>query len=170
MDRANAVLVMEEPRGPSQMIEIIVNRAGQNRIQFPEVQNLKSLTTQTIVIKGMRLITADVLTNGPISGAVNAPESELAKISLIIYCEGWEKAQYLPIQLLTDTTFAGSVFPHRYAGTKFNDWQNVDWSKTYLFYSNGTSSVASPDAPYCVLLDIEYIKLNGQNQEIVGPS
>lgn len=168
MDRANAVLVMEEPRGPSQLIEIIVNRSGQSRIQFPEVQNLKSLTTQTIIIKGMRLVTADVLTNGVISGNVNAPETELQKISLVIYCEGWEKAQFLPIQFLNDTTFAGSTFPHRYAGTKFNDWQNVDWSKTYLLYSNGTSSIA--ETPYCVMLDVEYIKLNGQNQEIIGPS
>lgn len=165
------VFVQQEPRGPSQLIEVPVPSSGKQRIAFPDIQQLRSLTTQRIIIKGIRLITKDVLTNGPVTGNVNAPDTELVKISLVLYCEGWEKAQFIPVLVLNDVTFVGAggqAFPNRYHATRFNNWENVDWSKSYMQYSNGTSSVA--DTPYCVMFDVEYIKLDANGKLIVGPS
>lgn len=164
----SVILVQDEPRGPSQLIEVPVTVA-QSRIPFPDIQQLRSLVKQNIIIKQMRLITADVLTNGVITGFVNAPASELQKITLLIYCEGWEKGQYIPILTLNDTTYAASLYPHRYHETRFNNWQNVDWSKSYLQYANGTVAVPG-DAGYCVMLDVQYLKFDAQGKEIIGPS
>lgn len=161
------ILVQEEPRGPSQLIEIPVTN-GKGKVTFPDVQQLRSQANQVIVIKAIRLITIDLLTNGVITGFVNAPIAELQKMSLVIYCEGWEKAQYLPILELNDTTVPGGTAPHRYHQTRFNNWQNVDWSKTFIQFSNGTTS--STDDGYVVMLDVEYIKLDASNSEIIGPS
>lgn len=156
MSQDRVVLVQEEPRGPSQLIEVPVTTVGVNQVQFPDIQQLRSDQTQQIVIKKMRLITGDVLTNGIISGAVNAPVTELQKIALIIYCEGWEKGQLIPVLTLNDMTFAGSAFPHNYQpGMGFNNWKSVDWSKSKLVWANGTASVG---APYVVMFDVVYTR------------
>lgn len=165
MDRIT--LVQDEPRGPSQLIEVQVTANGRQRVPFPDVDQLRSTGTQRIIVKQIRLIPDYVLSNGPISGSVTAPVTELQKISLVIYCEGWEKAQYLPLLILNDMSDDVGGTPHRYAPTNFDNWVNVDWSKTYLQYSNGTLSAG---APYCVLFDVVYIKLNNQGAEIIGPS
>jgi len=167
MARNQIILVQEEPRGPSQLIEVIVPANGRGNVPFPDVQQLRSLTTQRIIIKAMRLITADVLVRGPLTGNVTAPVAELQKISLVLYCEGWQKAVYLPILVLNDMTLPAGAIPHRYHQTRFNNWENVDWSKSFLQFSNGT---VSANAPYAVLLDVEYIKLDASGLEIIGPS
>lgn len=162
------VFIKEEPRGPSQLIEVKVPANGTFSVEFPDVQQLRSQSDQRIIVKGIRLITADVLTNGVISGNANAPTAELKKIVMVIYCEGWEKAFNMPILPLNDVNLPGGAFPHRYNATKFDDWENVDWSKTKLVYANGTGG--SANAPYSVIFDVEYIKLNAQGGEIIGPS
>jgi len=62
---------------------------------------------------------------------------------------------------------SGGTFPARYQSTKFDNWENVDWSKTFLQYSNGTSSAGTP---YCVMFDVEYVKFDATGKEIIGPS
>lgn len=165
MDRV--ILVQEEPRGPSQLIEVLVSTNNRGRVPFPDIDQLRSTGTQRIIIKQMRLITDDILTNAPVSGFTTAPVAELQKISLVLYCEGWEKAYFLPVLTLNDTSVSGGTNPHRYQPTRFNDWVNVDWSKSYLQYSNTTLSA---NAPYAVMFDVLYTKLNNQGQEIIGPS
>lgn len=167
MARDTIILVQDEPRGPSQLVEVVVPVNGRGSVVFPDIQQLRSLTTQRIVIKAMRVITDDVLTNGPLTGNPTAPVAELQKMSLIIYCEGWQKAQYLPILTLNDMAQPTSAASHRYHQTRFNNWENVDWSKTLLQFSNGTVSAG---APYVVLIDVEYIKLDASGKEIIGPS
>jgi hypothetical protein len=162
------ILVQDEPRGPSQLIEVPVTVA-QSRIPFPDIQQLRSLVNQNIIIKQMRLITLDVLTNGVITGFANAPVAELQKITLLLYCEGWEKGQYIPILTLNDCNVDGGTFPHRYHETRFNNWQNVDWSKSYLQYANGTTAAPGEDG-YCVMLDVQYLKFDSQGKEIIRPS
>lgn len=162
MDK-NLIFLQDEPRGPSQLVEVQVAQAGQQRVNFPDQAQLRSTQSQKIVIKAIRLITPDVLTNAPLSGNVNAPVTELQKISLVIYCEGWEKAQYIPILTLNDMSLTGGLAPNAQSMTKFNDWVNVDWPKCFLQYSNGTVSAG---VPYSVLLDVLYIKLDAQNNEI----
>jgi hypothetical protein len=163
----NMMLVQEEPRGPSQLIEIPVNANGLQKIVLPDVQQLRSQVGQVIIVKAIRLIPPAVLTNAPTIGGVNAPLTELVKISLVVYCEGWEKAQLIPILTLCDQFIEGSGTPYREKTTRFNNWRNVDWSKSYLQYSNGTPTAGTP---YSVLLEVEYIKLDAQGHEIIGPS
>ena len=159
------ILVQDEPRGPSVIIEIPVNINGSQRVPLPDVQQLRSTTTLKIVLKGLRLIPSAVLPNGVISPAVNAPDSELAKMTLTIYAEGWEKGQTIPMLTLND--FQNTVLPNRFNPTRFDNWINVDWPKSYIQFANGTSAVG---APYVVLLDCEYVRLNADNTIVVGPS
>lgn len=157
------VIVQEEPRGPSVLIEVNVNNNGSQRIPFPDISQLRSTTELKIVIKGLRLISSAVLTNGVISNNVTAPDAELQKMALTIYAEGWEKGQTIPI--LTFNDFINTIIPSRFKPTKFDNWINVDWPKSYIQYANGTVSAG---APYVVMLDCEYVRLNAQNIIVTG--
>lgn len=161
------ILLKEEPRGPSQLVEVNVLTAGLQRVTFPDVSQLRSTTNQKVIIKGIRVITPEVLTNAPVSGNVTAPITELQKMTLVIYCEGWEKAQFLPILTLNDMHTEGGSAPHRYAQTNFDNWENVSWDKTYIQFANGTLSAGTP---YTVLIDVLYVKYNALGHEIKGPS
>lgn len=166
------VLVQEEPRGPSQLVEIDVTTNGLAKVVFPDVANLRNQEDQIIIIKKIQPITDTVLTNGPISGNPVAPLTELQKISLVLYCEGWEKGQMIPILSLNSMFTEGSGIPYRMTPVKFDSWRNLDWNKSYLQYSNGTVIAG---APYTVLFDVEYVKLRkdpatGNLVEIVGPN
>lgn len=161
------VLVQDEPRGPSVLIEVNVPNNGSQRVPFPDISQLRSTAYQSIVIKGLRLITNEVLTNGIISANVTAPATELAKMAITIYAEGWEKGQTIPILTLNDMVFTTGAIPYRENPTRFDNWVNVDWPKSYIQYANGTLSAG---APYVVLLDCEYVRLDAQGQLIQGPS
>lgn len=161
------VIVQAEPRGPSVLIEIPVTTNGVQRVPLPDVAQLRSTTTQAIIIKGFRLIPPEILTNGVISGSVNAPVTELQKMTLTLYSEGWEKGQTIPLLTMNDFAFATGSAPFRFNPTKFDNWQNVDFPKSYLQLANGTVTVG---APYVVLLDCEYIRLDANGQMVQGPS
>jgi hypothetical protein len=161
------ILVQEEPRDASQLVEIPVNTAGISRVAIPDIQQLRSMVNQSIIIKGIRLITDNVLTNAPTNGSINAPLAELQKISLTLYSEGWERGQLIPVLVLNDISGDAAGVPFRFHPTKFANWKNVDWSKSYLQFSNGTTSA---DTPYTVLLDVEYLKLDAQGKAIEGAS
>ena len=163
----NIVLIQEEPRGPSQLIEIPVPAAAVSKVVLPDIQQLRSQVGQVIIIKALRLIPFTLLTNSPTVGAVNAPLAELQKISLVLYCEGWEKGQLIPILTLCDTFTEASGVAWKAKTVRFDNWKNVDWSKSFLQYSNGTPSSG---LAYTVILEAEYVKLDAQNQEIIGPS
>ena len=159
------ILVQDEPRGPSVVIEIPVNNNGSQRVPVPDINQLRSTTDLKIVLKSLRLVPSAVLTNGIISSFINAPDSELQKMTLTIYAEGWEKGQTIPILEFND--FQNTVIANRFNPTRFDNWVNVDWPKSYIQFANGTSSVG---APYVVLLDCGYVRLNAQNQIVTGPS
>lgn len=162
------VLVQEEPRNASQTVEVPITANGVTRVQIPDIQQLRSQGDQIIVIKGIRLITPAVLTNAPISGFTVSPLTELQKISLTLYSDGWERGQLIPLLVLNDLFTEGSGIPYRQNPTKFSNWKNVDWSKSYLQFSNGTVSAG---ANYAVCFDVEYMKyiiVNGQLQLASG--
>lgn len=165
------VLTQVEPRGPSELIEIPVSNDGRQKIPIPTIDTLKSDDTQKIIVKGMRLITPDVAVGGPLQDGGNAPLTELQKMFLVIYCEGWEKGHYIPVLTLNDMFAEGNGIPFRPGATRFNNWEKVEWSKCFLQFANGTVSAG---APYVVLFDVEYIKIatDGPNKgkEIIGPS
>src|SRR5215831_15291027 len=83
---SHIILVQEEPRGPSQLIEIPVGSNGLTKVQIPDIQQLRSQIGQTIIIKAIRLITANVITNAPTVGGIVAPIAELRKLTLTLYC------------------------------------------------------------------------------------
>lgn len=161
------VFLQDEPRGPSIIVEIPVLTNGRQRQPLPDVAQLRSTTEQRIIVKSMRLITAEILTNAPLLGNTNAPIAELRKMTLTIYSEGWEKGQNIPLLTLSDTSMAAGTFPHRFDQTNFNNWSAVDWPKSYIQYCNGT---VSANTPYAVLLDVQYVKLDATGNVIVGPS
>jgi len=160
------VLIQEEPRGPSQLIEIQVTQNGLSSVTLPIVQQLVSDTEQKIVIKGLRLVTLPELAVGPQSGLANAPLTELQKISLLLYSEGWQKGKNIPILALNDTFTEGSGIPFRNKPTKFADWTRVNWNKSELIYSNGTVVAGQP---YCVIFEVDYIRLDISGNLWVGP-
>jgi len=164
------VFVQEEPRGPSQLVEVPVLAATQKQ-RLPDIQQLRSQEGQTIIIKAIRLITAKVLPNAVTVALVNAPLAELVKICLVLYSEGWEKGQMIPVLTLNDMADANNAIattiPYRNKTTRFNNWRNVDWAQSYLLYSNGTPAAGTP---YAVMFDVEYIKLDAAGKPIVGPS
>lgn len=165
MDRIT--LVQEEPRGPSQLIEIPVGANGLTKVMIPDIQQLRSTAQETIVLKSLRLITAKVLTHAPLNGGVVAPRAELIKMSLVLYSEGWEKAQLIPLLTLNDNADAdgavATTIPYRNRTTRFDNWQNVDWSKSFVQYSNGQPSA---NQPYVIVLEAEYVKINSAGKEI----
>lgn len=160
------IFLLSEPRGPSQLIEIPVALNAQQKIPFPDQSQLKSDADQKIIIKSIRLITPDVLTNAVLSGNLNAPITELQKISLVIYSEGWEKGQWIPVLTLNDMQLNGGTAPNAPSMARFNNWAAISWTKCFLQYSNGTSSAG---AVYSVILDVQYVKFDNMGKEITGP-
>lgn len=161
------IMLQDEPRGPSVLVEVDVTENGRQRVPLPDIAQLRSTVDQKIVIKCIRLITDEVLVRSILSGNVTAPTSELQKMSVTVYAEGWEKGQTIPLLTLNDMHFAIGTAPFRYSPTYFDNWVNVDWPKSYLQLANGTVTAG---APYTVLLDVLYVKLDGQGREIKGPS
>lgn len=169
--RNDILLVQEEPRGPSQLIEIPVTVNGIQKVKLPDVQQLRSTDNQIVVIKAIRLVTPKVSPRCATLAFPNAPLAELQKMFLVIYCEGWEKAQLIPLLVLNDVVDADSTaattIPYRNKATRFNDWRKVDWAQSFLQFGNGS---VSANTSYGVMLEVEYVKLNNQNLEIIGPS
>ncbi len=164
---AQLIMLQEEPRVASILMEIPVTVANQGRVNLPDTAQLRSTTDVKIILKSMRLITDPVLTNSVLVAGVAAPLAELQKMSLTIYAEGWEKGQTIPILTLNDMQTPGTLIPFKQGPTYFDNWTNVDWPKSYIQYSNGTVSAGTP---YVVLIDIQYLRLNAQEKLVYGPA
>jgi hypothetical protein len=164
---AQVVTLEDAPRGPSILIEVPVTVNGQQRVPFPDTAQLRSTIGQTIIIKGLRLVPDAVLTNGILNASVTSPLAELQKMAITIYAEGWEKGQSIPILELNDFLIPGTFMPNRFRSTYLDNWRNVDWPKSYIQYANGTLSAG---APYVVLIDCLYIKLDANGNEIKASS
>jgi hypothetical protein len=163
-------LLQEEPRGPSQLIEIAIPAQLLSVVVLPVIQNLQNQTEQEVIIKAIRCIPNTVLTNGPTQGLANAVLTELQKISLVLYSQEWLKGQLIPICSLIDTFTEGSGIPYKPHTARFDSWKDVNWGKSFLQYSNGTQSNG---LAYCVILEVEYQKfkrINGKLIEIQGVS
>lgn len=162
------IYIKEQPWGAQELVEIPVPVGATGRVQLPDVQQLRNYGDQKIIIQGIRLITASVLTNGVITGATNAPATEIKKISLNLYSEQWEKGHFMPIGVFNDTHVEGDAFPYRQYATDLDNWEDVDWSKSYLQYSSGTAPAGTP---YCLMLQVAYLRWSVKlNQEVIGPA
>lgn len=165
------IIFQDEPRGPSCLVEVLVDDDGEQRVKFDPQDQLKSDPTQLVIIKSIRLVTEDVLVRGMLNDAPTAPNTELQKLTVTIYCDGWEKGFQIPVLTLNDMALSGGTAPHRYQQTNLDNWKGVSWEKTHLDFAAGTVSAGSP---YVVLFDVQYVKVtmlpNGSYQEIQGPS
>ena len=163
------ILVQEEPRGASQLLECPVT-IGATKQRLPDNNQLRSQQGQTIVIKGMRLITNKVLANAVNFALPNAILTDLMNMVLVLYCEGWERAQMIPLLTMNDMAdadaTAGTTIPYRNKATKFDNWRNVDWAKSFFQFANGTAATTD----FAVIFDVEYVKLDDAGMQIIGPS
>ena len=152
------IIVSESPRIASVLIEIPIASGASGRVTLPDVPQLRNQGDQLVVIQTVRAISPKVLSHGPTSGTATTPLADLKKLSFTIYSQGWEKGQYIPVLLLNDVADADSTaattIPYRMAPTRFANWRDVDWNKSYLLFSNGqTASQAST-----LILEVEYLK------------
>jgi len=176
-DKNNLMLVQEEPRGPSQIIEVTPLANGLSKVNFPDVSNLRNEADQIIIIKAMRVVVPGVLNIAPVSGNPVAPLTELQKCSAVLYCEGWLKGNYIPLLEMNDLFIEGSGIPYRNRTMKLDSWKNLDWSKSFIEFSNGTVTVG---VPYTFVFEVEYVKMRyeiaadgtktGNLVEIIGPA
>lgn len=160
------MIVQEEPRGPSEIIEIPI-ASGATRVTLPDVPQLRNQGDQVVIIKSIRLITAKVLTNAPTLGTAVTPLADLKKISLILYSNGWEKGHLIPVLVLNDVADADSTsattIPYRSKTTRLSNWQDVDWNKSALQFSAGTSAAGAS----ALVLEVEYIRYQKQGGNLV---
>lgn len=149
------IFVQEEPRVASELIEIPV-ASGASRATIPDVPQLRNQGDQVIVIKSIRLITAKVLSTGPVTGTTNMALADLIKCSLVLYSDGWEKGHLIPLLVLNDVADSdgttATTIPFRYSKTALANWQNVDWNKSYIQFASGTTASAAR----VVILEVEY--------------
>jgi hypothetical protein len=163
----NTLLVKETPINNFTLVDIPVTANGLTKVAIQDQPLLKSYSNHRVVVKGLRCITAKVLSNAPISGNAIATRAELLKASLVLYCNGWEKEQYIPLLMLNPMADAdsavGTTVPYAFNPIDFMDLKDVDWTKSYIQYSNSTSSASST---YSFLLAVNYLILNDNGQEI----
>ncbi len=160
------ILVQEEPISCFDIIETIIDGNGLYSFNLEENQQLRSDVDQTVIVKGIRVTIPGKLTNGPISGKPIAPLSELKKITVTLYAGGWQRIHNMPILDWNDVSDTANDAPFRYHPTKFNDIRKIDWKKSYFLYSGGTGGTAG--TPYCVMLEVEYVRLNADGTEYKG--
>lgn len=159
---SKTILVQEQPMVATELIEIPV-ASGATRATIPDVPQLRNQGDQVVILKAIRLITAKVLSTGPVTGTTNMALVDLIKCSLVLYSSGWEKMHLLPLLVMNDMADSdattASTLPYRFNPTKLADWQNVDWNKSYIQFANGTSASAAR----VVILQVEYVRYQKTN-------
>jgi len=161
------ILAQNQPIVNYTVVEIPVTANGLSQIAIADQPMLKSYSGHKVVIKAIELITAKALTNAPVSGLALAARAELIKASLVLYCQGWEQEQYVPLLRLNgfqdaDATTATTI-PYVKDFQAFSNLNNVDWTKSRVQYSNGTVSASSS---YAFLLGVQYLVFDNDGNEI----
>lgn len=148
--------LMQEPRGASEIIEIPIANGASGTITLPDVPQLRNQGKEMVIIKSIRLISPKVLSNAPTLGTAVTPLADLVKLSLILYSEGWEKGHLIPVLSLNDTADADSTaattIPYRTNTTYLDNWKNVDWNKSKLVFSAGTTAAGAS----ALVLEVQY--------------
>lgn len=151
------MLVQSEPMFASEVIEIPIANGATSAV-IPDQPQLRNQGNELCVIKSIRLITAKVLSNASQLGTAVTPKVDLAKLSLLLYADGWQKGHLIPLLTLNDVndsdSTAATTIPFVKEKTMLADWANIDWNKSSLIFSNGTSA---SQASACVL-QVEYQK------------
>jgi len=160
------LLVQEEPRTSSILVEVAIP-VGRQRVQLPDVQQLRSDVSQTVTIKSINLVPDNVLTHGINNGLPNASVAELRKMSLTVYSMGWERGQYIPVLFLNNTASSdatANAIPYKNIAPRFSDWRSVAWDKCYIQFADGQPSAGETD--YTVIFEVQYNKFDTQGAPI----
>lgn len=162
---SDVILVKEEPRGPSMIVQKAL-AIGDTLVNFDDVPELRNSGTKRIIIKGIRVIIPGLAAAPFNVGTVLAPLTELQKIFLNIYCENWIKGEAIPILEFNDVFIEGSGIPFRPGSIDLNNWENLDWSKTQIQYGQGQACAVA-----CTLaLTVLYVNVDNDGAEIIGPA
>jgi len=158
------MLIQSQPIKNWTLVETVI-AVGNTRIPIQDQPMLKSYAGHKVVIKGIELITAKGLTHGVLNSAANITRADLIKTVLVLYCNGWEQVQYLPLSRLiglhdADATTATTV-PFMDQPTFFENLSDVDWTKSYFLTANG-QSIATAGV---IMLGVQYQVFNDQGQE-----
>lgn len=128
------ILVQNQPVVNYTIVEVQVTANGLGQVSITDQPMLKSYQGHRVVIKAIETIPPKALAKAPVSGLAAAPLAEMQKASLVLYCDGWEKEQYVPILRLNafhdgDSTAATTV-PFVNDFQAFSNLNNVDWTKS----------------------------------------
>lgn len=163
-------IIPGQPLYASQLVEIPVSGAGLNVVPIPDQPQLRNQGDEIIIVKSVRLITAKVLAVAPTIGGNNMPLADLVNASLILYANGWERGYLIPLLTLNDVHDAdattASTIPYVQNPVQFADWENVDWNKSKIQFSAGTTTSDAGS----FILQVQYQKFivkNGQKVQVM---
>lgn len=139
----------KKPIGLFQEIEIPVPVGAGSKVMIPDQPQLRIQKDQKIQVQGVEVFT-DVVSPVSPNGATNAPATELAKASLVLYIKGEEKIYRYPLLALIGIN--DGTNPYRQELPSFDNLE-VDWAKSYIQYSSAPAAT-----PYVVLLGIQYTR------------
>lgn len=157
-----------EPRGASELIEVPIASGASGQISFPDVPQLRNQGGEVVILKAMRLITAKVLSHAPTTGVAVTPIADLRKMSIILYSNGWEKGHLIPALVLNDVqdqdSTAATTIPFRENTTYFDNWQDVDWNKSKVQFSNGQTAAGAST----LVFEVEYQRFLISNGQLIA--
>ncbi len=162
-------IIPGQPLYASQLVEIPVT-SGQNVVAIPDQPQLRNQGDEIIIVKSVRLITPKVLAIAPTVGGTNMPLGDLQNASLILYANGWERGYLIPLLTLNDVhdsdATTASTIPYVQNPVQFADWENVDWNKSKIQFSAGTT--ASGDGAFIFQVQYQkFITQNGQRKQVM---
>lgn len=154
-------LIQEQPVTNYTLVEVPVTSNGLTQINIPDQPMLKSYSDHRVIVKTIELIPDKVLSKAVLSGNTNAPRSELLKASLVLYCDGWEREQNVPLLRLNafndSDSAAATTIPFVSKFTAFENLKSVDWTKSRIQFSNGQSSAGST---YSFVFGVQYVVID----------
>lgn len=159
------MLIQSQPIRNWTLIETAI-AVGNNRIAIQDQPMLKSYAGHRVVIKSLELITAKALTNGVNVNGATITRADIIKMVLVLYCEGWEQVQYIPLSRLIAIQDAdsavGTTIPFMKDATFFENLKDVDWTKSYFLTAAGTTIATAG----VIILGVQYSVFNDNGQEI----
>ncbi len=137
--------------GAFQVVEIKITTAAET-VNFPDVPQLRNDANQRIIIKGIELVTDNVLVNSVSDNTlVTAPVAELAKATLNLYDAGWQKIYQIPLLFFNHMQSEwGNFIPFSEKLREIDDFRRVDWNKSQIVF------VAAPAPSYSIMLGVDY--------------
>lgn len=149
-------LVQSQPIVNWTIVETVIANAS-TRVPFQDQPMLRNTDGKKVFIKSIECISAKMLTNGVLNSGTTTTRDDLRKMVLVVYSQQWERVQYIPLTRLiaqhdSDATTATTI-QFMNDPTMFENLTDVDWTKSYVQFANGTSASAAS----VLILGIQYV-------------